>query len=215
MLPDPVHVDLAFPVHGNTIPIDHGYPLYGAISRAVPDAHGAGWLAIHTISARLASPGLLDLQKLGTLRIRVPGERIQSLLGLTGASLDVAGNPVTLGAPTVHPLVPAATLDARLVVIKVTGGVGVPFNKEGFEAKFLAEARRQLEKRGIAGIVELCGRQRITVAGRRVIGYSMRVGGLSAEHSLTLQVHGIGGKRTMGCGVFRPARIKERARQAA
>jgi hypothetical protein len=38
---------------------------------------------------------------------------------------------------------------------------------------------------------------------------------LLPDHSLELQTRGLGGKRTMGCGLFRPARIRERARQVA
>lgn len=209
------YFDLAFPVRGKTIPLDHSYPLYGALSRAVPAIHKAEWLAIQPIGARLAAPGLLSLQPLGTLRVRVPAERIPLLVSLTGAHLDIAGHPVELGAPTVNALVPAATLDARLVVIRLTNGVGKPFDRKAFDDRFVAEAHRQLAKHGISGALELCGRQRITVGGRRVIGHSVRVVGLSADDSIKLQIHGIGGKRTMGCGIFRPARIKVASRKAA
>jgi CRISPR-associated protein Cas6 len=134
---------------------------------------------------------------------------------LAGARLNIAGHDVELGPPTVHPLIPAAMLDARLVVIKLTAGIGSPFDRAAFETRFLAEAHRQLAKHEIVGAIELSGRQRLTVGGRRIIGYSLRVGGLTAESSLKLQIVGLGGKRTMGCGIFRPARIKERARRAA
>jgi hypothetical protein len=43
----------------------------------------------------------------------------------------------------------------------------------------------------------------------------VRVLGLSADDSLKLQICGLGGKRTMGCGIFRPARIKVQAKQVA
>jgi CRISPR-associated protein Cas6 len=46
----------------------------------------------------------------------------------------------------------------------------------------------------------------MTVAGKRVVGYSVRVAGLSAEQSFRLQSAGLGGKRAMGCGIFRPTR---------
>ncbi|WP_083764934.1 type I-MYXAN CRISPR-associated protein Cas6/Cmx6 [Geotalea uraniireducens] len=29
-------IDLAFPVQGKTVPVDHGYALYGALSRICP-----------------------------------------------------------------------------------------------------------------------------------------------------------------------------------
>lgn len=137
------------------------------------------------------------------------------LLALAGVTIDVAGHAVEIGAPTVHALAPVASLDARLVVIRLTGGVPKPFDRNLFETRFIAESHRQLIKHGIRGDLELSGRASLRVGGRRVIGYAVRVHGLSADDSLGLQRVGLGGKRTMGCGLFRPARIAERARQVA
>lgn len=128
---------------------------------------------------------------------------------LAGKQLDIAGHMVTIGTPSIHILQPAEVLDASLVVIKLTGGVkapGVPFDVERFRARFVAEAERQLNRRGIAGALEIRGRRSLRVGGRRVMGCAVRVSGLTPEHSLSLQVLGLGGKRTMGCGLFRPAR---------
>jgi hypothetical protein len=98
-----------------------------------------------------------------------------------------------------------------VVIIKLThmpeksnGSIDVVALREGFEA----EVRRQLGALGITGGFEITGRRSITVGGRRVIGFSMRVGGLDADQSLRLQIEGIGGKRTMGGGVFRRTRGK-------
>jgi CRISPR/Cas system CSM-associated protein Csm4 (group 5 of RAMP superfamily) len=44
------------------------------------------------------------------------------------------------------------------------------------------------------------------VAGRRILGYSVRVAELTLDESLILQERGLGGKRRMGCGVFRGTR---------
>ena len=98
-------------------------------------------------------------------------------------------------------------------MIRLTGGVPKPFDRNAFETRFLAEAHRQLIAHEIRGDLELSGRDSLRVGGRRVIGYAVRVLGLSPEHSLKLQSVGLGGKRTMGCGLFRPARIREAARQ--
>jgi CRISPR-associated protein Cas6 len=215
---DVTYVDLSFPVRGNTIPRDHSYALYGALSRAVPSIHQADWIGIQAIAARLAGPERpehLTLEPLGRLQLRVPAAKLSVLIGLTGTRLEIQGHPIELGAPTVQPLVPAATLDSRLVVIRLTNGVPKPFDQAVFDQRFVAEAQRQLLKHEIRGDLELCGRQRLTVGGQRVLGHSVRVLGLSAEDSLKLQIHGIGGKRTMGCGIFRPARIKAKAAKAA
>lgn len=209
------HVDVAFPIRGRTIPLDHGYALYGALSRLLPAVHGADWIGVHGIAGKLAAPGELTLEPLGTLRVRIPTERISQLLALVGATLEVAGRRLQLGAPTVHPLTPVAVLDARLVVIRMTGGLPRPFDRAVFDQRFVAEAQRQLAGRGIRGDLELCGRQSLSVGGQRVVGHSVRVVGLSPDDSLQLQIHGLGGKRTMGCGIFRPARIRSKIRKAA
>jgi CRISPR-associated protein Cas6 len=209
------HVDLAFPVRGRAIPRDHGYALYGAVNRLLPSVHGATWIGIHGIAAKLANSEELTLEPMGTLRVRVPTDKIGELLALAGATLDVAGRRVEVGAPTVQTLTPAATLDARIVVIRLTGGLTKPFDPAVFEQRFVAEAQRQLVAHEIRGDLELCGRQSLSVGGQRVIGHSLRVLGLSPDDSLKLQIHGLGGKRTMGCGIFRPARIKVKVQQVA
>jgi CRISPR-associated protein Cas6 len=140
------------------------------------------------------------------LRVRVPTDKIGELLALAGATLDVAGRRVEVGAPTVQALTPVAALDARLVVIRFTGGLSKPFDRAIFDQRFVAEAQRQLVEYGIRGDLELCGRQSLSVGGQRVIGHSVRVLGLAPDDSLKLQIHGLGGKRTMGCGIFRPSR---------
>jgi CRISPR-associated protein Cas6 len=208
---DPTHVDLVFPARGQLIPRDHGYALYGAISRAVPGLHGASWLAIQGIEARLVGVDELTLHPRGALRVRIPVERVSTLLGLAGKQLELKGRSVVLGPPSIHPLQPAAVLDARLVAIRLTGGVKAqdqPFDREQFSKRFLAEAERQLARAGLAGKLDLRGRASIEVGGRRVIGYAVQVSALSPDHSIKLQIAGLGGKRTMGCGVFRPARLR-------
>lgn len=203
----PTHVDLVFPVRGNPIPRDHGYALYGALSRALPALHRADWLGVQSILGRLVGPETLDLQAGGALRLRVPTDKIAMLLALTGTTLDVQGSALHLSAPAVHVLRPAAVLDARLVVIRLTGGVGKAFDRAAFDKRFTAEANRQLARIGVTGELTLRGRRSLRVGGQRIIGHAVGVSGLSAEHSLILQVHGLGGKRAMGCGLFRPARV--------
>ena len=201
------HIDLVFPVHGRTLPRDHGYALYGALSRALPDLHQAGWLGVHGIAAASGmDPERLNLAKSGRLRLRIPVERLPQLIALAGRALAVSGHTIRLGPPSVHPLHAAASLDARLVVIRLTRGVDKPFDRARFDARFEAEARRQLERIGVAGELSLCGHRSVRVGGQRVMGHSVRVIGLSPEHSLALQIHGLGGKRAMGCGIFRPTR---------
>jgi hypothetical protein len=45
-------IDLAFPLQPAEVPRDHGYALYGALCRAVPELHEARWLGVHRLSGR-------------------------------------------------------------------------------------------------------------------------------------------------------------------
>lgn len=207
-------VDLSFPLQGERIPLDHGYALYGAISRVVPALHEAAWLGIHPLSGRPLGDGELALPPHAHLRLRLPAERIAAALPLAGSRLDVLGSALRIGVPRVEALVPAPSLDARLVAIKLTQAPRrnspelsrEALDVDGFAERYRQEIRRQLDAIGIPKPFELCGRRRLGVGGKRIVGYSVRVSGLSADESLRLQEAGLGGKRRMGCGVFRPTR---------
>jgi CRISPR-associated protein Cas6 len=54
--------------------------------------------------------------------------------------------------------------------------------------------------------VSIGARKIVTIGGRRIVGFSVRVTGLSSEGSLLLQEQGVGGRRKMGCGVFRKSK---------
>ncbi len=201
-------VDLAFVVTGRSIPIDHGYALYGAVSRAVPQFHGASWLGIHPVDGTLMPPTVL-LNRRSRLRLRLPLERVNAGLRLAGAQLDVDGNPLVVGVPSSHALEPAPNLAARLVVVKLTtfplsGTAKV--DEASARNAVDAELRRQMTALHAEGLLTVGKLREIRVAGRRVLGFSVRIGGLEPEASLRLQSAGLGGKRRMGCGIFVPAR---------
>lgn len=187
------YVDLWFPVLGESLPADHGYATYGALCRVVPEFHGADWWALHTVHGRLAQPGTIRLPRRAQLGLRLPSEKIASVLSLSGRTLEVAGHRVRLGAPRVEALVPAEALSARLVTIK------------GFtESEPFEEAlRRQLESLAIAAQIQIGSRKVCRVKERGIVGFSVRLSDLTPEASLSLQEDGLGGRRRFGCGVFR------------
>ncbi len=200
-------VDLRFPIVGNTLPTDHGYALYAAVSRVVGAVgHELDAAGIHPVRGVPTGDGTLALTERSAVRIRTPVEHIATWLRLSGKRLDVAGHPIRLGVPRTLALRPAPTLHSPLVTIK------------GFEQPqtFLEAARRQLEALGIRGQVAIPVRESGAHAGepmrrvlrikdKTVVGFAVAVGELTAAGSLTLQEHGLGGRRRMGCGVFSPA----------
>jgi CRISPR-associated protein Cas6 len=209
---DETYVDLAFPTDGGRVPLDHGYPLYAALSATLPELHEAPWLGVHPLSGTPESDAL-TLTPRSRLTLRSPLSQVARLLPLAGQTLSISGARVRLRAPQIFQLETRACLDARLVLIRLTDAV-LPTNEvvaeSVFARRFQEEAQRQLERIGIRGQLTLHGQRRITVAGRRLLGFSARVDGLQADESLSLQVHGLGGKRRMGCGIFRPTRVPTR-----
>ncbi|MBX3463786.1 MAG: type I-MYXAN CRISPR-associated protein Cas6/Cmx6 [Planctomycetes bacterium] len=207
-------VDVCFAVSGRSVPLDHGYALYSALANRLACLHDARWLGVHPLAGERVDGDRLALPSRPELRLRIPVEHIPTVLPLVGCTLDVAGHPLMVGVPTIRGLNPSRALDARLVVIKITGlarrctagmereTIDVP----ELERRFLAEAKRQLAKMEVAGDLAVTGRRSLRVGGRRVVGFSVRVQDLSEPGSIVLQEQGLGGKQTMGCGIFRPTR---------
>jgi CRISPR-associated protein Cas6 len=186
-------VDLWFPAVGRTLPSDHGYALYGALCSVLPALHQADWWALHTVRGARVLAGTITLSRMPRIGIRVMTTQIAAVLPLSGRRIDVAGHGIGLGPPTVEALAPSATLSTRIATIK-------PFMEP---EPFSHAAQKQLAEMGVSGTVSLGARKIVRIDGRNVVGFSVRVAGLSPESSLRLQEQGIGGRRHMGCGVFR------------
>ena len=194
------NISVQFPVEGDKLPADHGYLLYAAISQFKPDLHETGWLGVEMISGMPAGDGLIVLPRRAALNLRIPDDRFGEVIGLAGKRLAIDKHTIRLGIPTARPLLPAAKLYSRLVTIR--GFMEVP--------EFLAAANRQLAELEITAKLALPQKYRsrfrriITVKDKKIVGFSLVVHGLSDEDSIKLQAFGIGGRRTMGCGIFNP-----------
>jgi CRISPR-associated protein Cas6 len=189
-------IDLWFPVTGQTLPSDHGYPLYGALCRVVPELHEDVDWGLHTLRGRPVGPGIIGLPPGSRLGLRLDTGRIPLALRLAGRRLDVRLHSVTLGPPTIVAMEPSPALSARIVTIK-----------SFMEPEPFAQAvRRQLVETDATlakAKVTLGARKIITIGSRRVVGFSVRVTDLPNDASMLIQEQGIGGRRKMGCGVFR------------
>jgi CRISPR-associated protein Cas6 len=189
-------VDLAFRLTGTKVPVDHGYALYSAISRLLPEIHGAKNIGVHPIRGTYSGNGELMLRDSSRLVIRLESERIGEILKLAGKRLDVDSHILRVGIPEVRLLRPRASLYSRLVTIK------------GFmeHPAFLDAAKRQLEKIGVKAEIQVGERRTLRVKDKQVVGFEVAATGLDAQDSVCLQEIGIGGRRHMGCGIFVPIR---------
>ncbi len=187
-------IDLAFRLTRSNIPVDHGYVLYAALSRIVPELHAAKAIGVQPIRGLYNGSGQLQLSDSSRLVLRLPDGELRPYLKLAGKSLEVDDHRLIVGVPEVCSLLPVACLRARLVTIK------------GFLEKeaFLQAVQRQLRSLGLACQVRLGQRRTFRVKEKQVVGFEVAATGLTAEDSIRLQETGLGGRRKMGCGVFVP-----------
>lgn len=201
------HVDAAFPVRGETIPIDHGYALYAALSRHLAELHSQAHWSIHPIQGQYQGRGILALNETSRVKIRLPADHISQILGLAGAEIDIEGRPCTLGFPKIFPLIPAPYLKSRLVIIKQPARDAEPGPDD-----FAQAVRRQLARVPELGQdperieVEIGPRRVLRIKGVTIAGHAVALRGFEAQGSIAVQIHGLGGRRHMGAGVFVPPR---------
>lgn len=199
-------VDVLFSLEGKRLPVDHAYVLMQAIAERLPWFADEPRLGIHSIHVAGSQNGWerpahgthshLMLSRRTKLALRVPSERLEALVAaLRGATLDLAGCPLTLGEAKPRPLSKETTLFARYLVC-------LPGEGEG---DFLARVASELAGLDIRLRKALCGKS-LTLATPEggLESRSLLLADLAPEESLRLQRHGLGPHRTLGCGLFIP-----------
>ena len=95
-------IDLAFRLTGTNIPVDHGYALYAALSRLLPDIHAAKDIGVQPIRGVYSGNGTLHVTDFSRLILRLPDEQIQPYLKLAGKRLELDEHPLSVGVPEVR-----------------------------------------------------------------------------------------------------------------
>ncbi len=194
-------IDISFPVLAPApIPADHGYHLYAAISRVLPDLHKSNGLGVHPIGGLHIGNRLLQLCRWSRLVLRASCDSISGLIRISGSQLTIWNTNLRIGVPQVLALRPAASLRSRLVTIK------------GFldDAPFIDAVRRQLDSLGVSSnaFTTIGKRRTLRIKDKEIVGYELFLLGLSEGESIRVQEQGIGGRRHMGCGLFLPSERK-------
>lgn len=193
-------VELRFGVSGTSIPLDHGYALYSAISRLTEVVGTPSWfheaesVALILINGIFTGNGELRLSRASGFGIRLPAADIPRVLSLAGRRLNIGGTSIRVGTFSTRSLIPATTVRARIVTTR----------NGDEEARFDAEIARQFATLQIRGKVDRGRRRIITIHDKKVVGHELLVSELTPDESIRLQEHGLGGRRKMGCGVFVP-----------
>jgi CRISPR-associated protein Cas6 len=203
---DSTKIDLSFELTGDVLPCDHGYALYGAISRILPAIHESNGIAIHPIRGQIVGDRQMRLTDKSRLVLRTVLDRIGDLLPLAGKQLVVAGRTLRVGAPQIFSLTPTTAVRSRLVVIKVSSETPTAPTEDAF----LNSLRRKLTAFGLTAEspVTLVKRRTIRVHHKEVVGYEVIIEHLTAEESLALQSNAPAdssqrfGRNHMGCGIF-------------
>ncbi|MDJ0632630.1 MAG: type I-MYXAN CRISPR-associated protein Cas6/Cmx6 [Xenococcaceae cyanobacterium MO_188.B29] len=193
-------IELAFPVMGQSLPIDHGYRLYSALKYKLMQLKDWDDISIKTISGKLDrnKQKEIELTDRSKLLIRLPSEKVPFVYSFSGKSLTVGKHKIRLGIPEMNFLQPRSRLRSHIVVIR------------GYEEPngFLEAAKRQLERLNIKADIKLIAKKDGTTKPKTVkvkqtlVGFGIEANKLSEVDSIILQEKGLGGKQKMGCGVF-------------
>ena len=147
----------------------------------------------------------MTLDDCSRLKLRLPSEDVAPFIALAGQALDIDGHRLQVGVPSVRALTPAANLAARLVTFRHA------MTPDAFEA----DVQRELDWLEIKGIPQLVPSARSAFTGqpiRRVlrikekvvVGFALRVGGLTTAESIRLQEEGLGGRGGWDAGFSYP-----------
>jgi len=189
----PPCVDVSFEVQGETLPRDYAPVLKLAVLTALPWLADEPLAGVHAVRAPLTDLGLV-LSRRARLQLRVSAERADAVRALSGQRLNLGAATLGIGAATVKPVQPFATLRAAMVVSRFDD-----------EQAFVDDVEMQLEVLGIKGEV-ICGKPAVVSRGERqspaLAGFAVVVHELSISHSLRLQTVGLGPERMLGCGLF-------------
>lgn len=186
-------VDVVFTLTGDTLPREHRNALAEALLLRLPWLAGETRAGIHRLNLVAGSEGEDMVSPRTRLVLRLPRERSHAAFALADTELDVAGHRLRLGAARRRELLPYGTIYAHLVA---TGAAN--------EAVFLQQVGAELADLEVR-CRPICGRWHAAQA-PVLVGCSLMLDGLSAEHALRVMERGLGRHRQLGCGLFVPHR---------
>ncbi|RDH87779.1 MAG: type I-MYXAN CRISPR-associated protein Cas6/Cmx6 [endosymbiont of Escarpia spicata] len=203
VVPDDV-IDLAYQMKCRALPVDHAWPLATAIHHALPWFAEEPQAGLHLIYGADSGNGwerpqdaadTLYLSRRTRLILRLPKERLPDAEALTGQTLDVAGNLLTIGKSIPRLLGMTTTLYSRFVVDETDGN----------EDQFISAAVEGLHALNLRFKKVLSGRPfAFSTPEGEILTRSLMVAGLSLDDAVRLQENGLGPLRNRGFGLFVP-----------
>ena len=186
------------------LPVEHAYALSEALHQALPWLADEEHAGIHQISGAESGNGwirpdnpdeLIFLSRRQKMTLRLPKARMEEASKLTGQTLNIGGNRLTVGEMTTKPLSDLSTVFARGVV-----------SEEGMdENEFMAHVVEELKKMDVQLKKMMCGIERvIRTPDGPLHTRGLMLAELLPEDSVKLQQYGVGPGRKLGCGLFLP-----------
>jgi len=200
--------DVSFRIDCQSLLVDHAAILAIATCAHAPiikESQGAGIHPIHVAGSQNGwerpenRSEYLLLSKRTRFKIRIKSESADQLIStLTGITLDIAGSPLHILSGTTRALQPASTLFSRYTYFK-------DLDENDAESLFVERVIEQCRTLHFSPTKILCGKAHtINTADGTRLTRSVLMADVPVIKSLTLQDHGLGDGRTMGCGILIP-----------
>lgn len=189
-------IEISLSVMGDRLSGDHAYRLYSAIIGVNSRLKNIEW-QMGGISGTRADDGWIKLNLESRLLIRCKLIDLNEFNDLENSTIRIGQNIIQLGQIEGRSLLPQTDLRSEIVTIKTLFKCHVsPF-------EFGVALGKQLHELGVSTIPSIGNRQILKIKDDIVVGYGITFTGLKAQDSIVLQVCGLGGRRRMGCGVFK------------
>lgn len=209
-------LEIQFSLRGKTLPADHGYALYSAIKNLelqelkTSDGNLDPDILLSSIAGVKDGKGIIHLTSASRFRLRCSAEKATKWYRyLQNQVLDIRGHLIRLTQPRLTLPQSSQTVKARLVTFKLD-----TWESNSAPSYFLESCQKALSKLNIKGTPFIDSNDQgdlalgsLKIRQKNCLGYGVIVENLSAEDSIKLQCHGMGGRKHFGCGWFYP--IKE------
>lgn len=111
-------IDLIFNISGESIPVDHGYFLFSAISSVLPDFHDHLTIKPAPIRGLYTGNGLLKIEPESKLILRLPSGEIHKILNLAGKTLNIGSHKLDVGLPNTSAIIPSDLIYSHCVTTR-------------------------------------------------------------------------------------------------
>ncbi len=200
-------LDLHFSIRCKTLPVDHAWALSTAIQKALPWFVEEELAALHLIYVADSGNGwerphgagdTLYPSRRTKLVLRLPAERIDDALALSGQTLQVGESEIEVGEGKAQPLSATNTLYSRYVAITEV---------DQTEEAFIAQQVAELKTAGLRFKKVVCGKENsFVLPDGELLTRSVLIADLPLADAVRLQEIGLGPHhlKMLGCGLFIP-----------